>query len=972
MMKNLLKGLLILVAFSLQLNLQAAYLKFVRQTITQPDGQQIHCFASGDEFYNWLHDAEGYTIVRDPVDGYYYYAELKGTSLVSSQFLVGEVEPASVGLQPWTNIDAGQIIALREKFMEQEMKPRPVREGYPLAQQNGEFDEINNIVVYIRFSNQAEYQTDTMYYHNMYNNEAPGYNSMKNYFHEVSYGALDMPSWFYPVPEESKVISYQDEYPRNYYMPYDANSNPEGYQGNQRTQREHGLLKRAVEFIADQVPESINLDDNNDGYVDNVIFCVKGEPTAWSTLLWPHRWVLYGEDAYINGKQVWDFNFQIESELDSRGNGVLCHETYHTLGAPDLYHYDTHPITAVGRWDVMESNSNPPQSMGAYMKYRYGGWIEDIPEITDCGTYSLNPVASAENNCYKIASPNSSSEYFVLEYRHREGTFENSLPGSGLLVYRIDSKYDGEGNAQGPPDEVFIFRPDGEPNKNGDLSKAHLSLDVGRTEVNDTALVATYLQNGMPGGLSLRNIGIAGETISFEVIFETAPIAEFESSVQMVTPGCSVDFQDLSACNVDSWEWTFEGGTPASSTEQNPSGISFGEAGSYSVTLTATNAYGSNTVTYSDYIQVSESALPVVQFSAADTVVCSDSPVTLTDETLVCPVSWHWTITPETYAFSGNTTAESQNPEVIFLEPGEYSVTLEATNLNGMSSLTRTDYILAGGLTLPYSEDFENAGFSSSGWTTTHPEGGDASWSVQFTQGNDGNYAAGINLYESFNFLEKNQLISPLLNLGGLESAFLSFDHAYALVDDNLEYTDSLNVKISLDCGASWTTLLKLYENGDGRLATREPLSTPFTPGSSSDWCGVYPGSSCYNIDLTPWLDHPNAMIMFEAVRILGNNLYIDNVKIDAATEVGDNIAGHVDQMSIYPNPTSGSFTLGLDHSWANADIRVYNIHGQLVSRHNFPGDGPLLINIDGETEGLYLVRVTLGDRSQTGKVLMR
>ncbi|MEJ2595235.1 MAG: M6 family metalloprotease domain-containing protein [bacterium] len=502
-MKNFFRGILFFTVLILHLSLSAAYLKFVPQTVTQPDGTVFQCYASGDEFYNWLHDENGYTILQHPEDGYYYFAILSGNTLSPSNYRADLTNPAAAGLEPWINIDASEMIQIREQFMREEMKTRPEREGYPSTAVASEFDEINNIVVYIRFSNQPEYLTDTMYYHNMYNSDEPGYNSMKNYFRDVSYGELDMPSWFYPVPEGNHVISYQDENPRNYYMPYNAVTNPEGYQGNQRTQREHALLKRAVEYINDQVPESINLDDNNDGFVDNVIFVIKGEPTAWSTLLWPHRWVLYNEEAYINGKRVWDFNFQIESELDSRGNGVLCHETYHTLGAPDLYHYNSSPITAVGRWDVMESNANPPQSMGAYMKFRYGGWISEIPEITECGTYMLNPITSAENNVYKVASPNSSSEYFILEYRLREGTFESSLPGSGLLVYRIDTKLDGAGNAQGPPDEVFIFRPNGAPDKNGDLNIAHLSADVGRT-------VAPQLlpQISTPKGSSLKSLAI--------------------------------------------------------------------------------------------------------------------------------------------------------------------------------------------------------------------------------------------------------------------------------------------------------------------------------------------------------------------------------------------------------------------------------------------------------------------------------
>ena len=50
----------------------SAYLKNVPQSIIQPDGSVIECFSSGDEFYNWVHDADGYTIVRSPDDGFCY------------------------------------------------------------------------------------------------------------------------------------------------------------------------------------------------------------------------------------------------------------------------------------------------------------------------------------------------------------------------------------------------------------------------------------------------------------------------------------------------------------------------------------------------------------------------------------------------------------------------------------------------------------------------------------------------------------------------------------------------------------------------------------------------------------------------------------------------------------------------------------------------------------------------------------
>ena len=52
----------------------SAYLRDVPQKIKQPDGSILECFSSGDEFYNWVHDENGYTIVRSQVDGYCYYA----------------------------------------------------------------------------------------------------------------------------------------------------------------------------------------------------------------------------------------------------------------------------------------------------------------------------------------------------------------------------------------------------------------------------------------------------------------------------------------------------------------------------------------------------------------------------------------------------------------------------------------------------------------------------------------------------------------------------------------------------------------------------------------------------------------------------------------------------------------------------------------------------------------------------------
>ncbi len=80
-------------------------------------------------------------------------------------------------------------------------------------------------------------------------------------------------------------------------------------------------------------------------------------------------------------------------------------------------------------------------------------------------------------------------------------------------------------------------------------------------------------------------------------------IADFVGNPTFIFEGGNVQFTDLSTNTPIAWEWTFNGGTPDASTEQNPL-IKYNAFGVYSVTLKATNAFGNNTLTKTDYISV--------------------------------------------------------------------------------------------------------------------------------------------------------------------------------------------------------------------------------------------------------------------------------------------------------------------------------------------------------------------------------
>jgi len=486
----------------------AALLHNVPITLTQPNESVINCLASGHEYCNWAQDEEGYVIIQHPATGYWMYAELMNGEVVPSGYVAGTVDPESVGLVP--NIMPPAHMP-EHSSAAPSSAANPIRVGF--APQTG---TLNNIMIFIRFADQGPFPDLFQTYLNLCNDTTPGANSIQNYFWETSYNSLNVTTGFYPVQVPLTVISYQDSQPRAYYAPYNSVSNPIGYTTDRQT-REHTLLANAANAISSQVPPSLNVDGDGDGMVDNVCFVIQGQVTPWSTLLWPHYWQLSSQQAYINGSRVWGYTFQLSSWITT---SVFCHEMTHSLGAPDLYRYVNQNVDPADSWDLMCYNTSPPEYTCAYMKNKYlNRWLPTIPEITSSGTYTLNPLTSPTGNCYKIASPNSTTEYFVVEYRQQTGTFESSLPGSGLLVYRVNPTV--WGNGYGPPDEVYLYRPGVVAWPNNPLYLAYFSSDVNRTAINDTTDPASLLSNGSPGGLNISNVTSAGSTISFDVTLPT-------------------------------------------------------------------------------------------------------------------------------------------------------------------------------------------------------------------------------------------------------------------------------------------------------------------------------------------------------------------------------------------------------------------------------------------------------------------
>lgn len=291
-------------------------------------------------------------------------------------------------------------------------------------------------------------------------------------------------------------------------------------------------------------------------------------------------------------------------------------------------------------------------------------------------------------------------------------------------------------------------------------------------------------------------------------LFHDLPEADFASTATRVLTGCPVGFTDMSYGVPISWEWTFQGAAVTTSTESNPDGIVYNVPGTYLVKLVITNEAGEDSVTYTDFITVSDDALPQVSFTADDTVVCAGSAVRFADRSGFCPTAWSWDISPSSVTYLEGTTSVSREPVVRFDAPGWYTVTLNVTNANGTAQLTKLEHIRAGVDTQPFATEFSEGALPQC-WENIDHQGNGQVWKFD----NPGTRDIGTpSAWNGFAILDSDHygggntqnadLVTPLLNFSQATSVGISFQHHYEHYDGS-----SATFSCSADGGATWTDL---------------------------------------------------------------------------------------------------------------------------------------------------------------------
>jgi PKD repeat protein len=232
---------------------------------------------------------------------------------------------------------------------------------------------------------------------------------------------------------------------------------------------------------------------------------------------------------------------------------------------------------------LVELSSEPPSSYNAY----YAGWNR-ANTASPSGICVHHPAGSAK----KISTYTSS--LFSTTYNGGAGgahwgvTWSATANGHGVT----------EGGSSGSPIFDNNGRIVGQLSGGSSFCTATGSSDLYGKFYTDwdqcgssaNAQLAPWLDPGGTGAVILDG--------TYQPCTPLPPTCAISASQTTLTAGGSVNFFDNSSGVPDTWTWNFGGGgTPATSTAQNPTGIVFNTPGTYTITLNASNAQGSCTTT---------------------------------------------------------------------------------------------------------------------------------------------------------------------------------------------------------------------------------------------------------------------------------------------------------------------------------------------------------------------------------------
>ncbi|MEP6809073.1 MAG: M6 family metalloprotease domain-containing protein [Chthoniobacterales bacterium] len=517
---------------------------------TQPDGTRIMLRLRGDEFYHWHEDMNGFTALREG-DAFVYGKLNSLGELEPTSFIVGKTDPAAQGLtvrqvppknQRLRNTNDGQQI-YRPWERGGAARPQTSAPGNPDISATG---TVKNLVVLCLFSDhtvaangRVQSDFDTLFNRVGGDPTLAPTGSVKDAYKTMSYGIVDL---------QSTVVAWVT---LPHTMAYYAGSN----NGLQATEPNARTMVRDALALVDPLVNFGQFDQDNDGYVDAIDFIHSGygaeQGGAPANSIWSQKWNLPTDwvsvDNNANGVKVKVNPFHTEPALwGSSGTGILhigviCHETGHYFGLPDLYDTDN-SSDGIGSWCMManswgfDGTQLHPPDYSAWCKMILG-WV--TPTIlTNPGTYS---VAQAETNkaIYRINRGFTANEFLLIENRQPAG-LETDMPQGGIAIWQVDEALTGNTNegypgqagwpSNGNHYKVALLQADGRydlekiahasANQRGDATDVYRSGGVDAIGMNTVPNTDRYkLGTAGPTANRITNISTSGSTMTFDFSF---------------------------------------------------------------------------------------------------------------------------------------------------------------------------------------------------------------------------------------------------------------------------------------------------------------------------------------------------------------------------------------------------------------------------------------------------------------------
>lgn len=266
--------------------------------------------------------------------------------------------------------------------------------------------------------------------------------------------------------------------------------------------------------------------------------------------------------------------------------------------------------------------------------------------------------------------------------------------------------------------------------------------------------------------------------------------------------------------------------------------------------------------------------------------------------------------------------------------------------------------VVTGAITL--AEGFQGATYPPAGWRTSF--GTDKVWTWDKITGVGAGGSSSCVRFDtytdSYRVGRKYQMRTAMYDFSAASNPVLTYDYAYAI--DNQAPTqkkpDTLVVYYSDNCGSTWTQLLL---KGGSALSTSAALSGHFQPSSTAQW-------KKETITLTALAGKPRVMFAFEMHHAWGNLIYLDNITLTGVTGISDPDA--MNEVVVYPNPTTGEFTVaGLSAEQNN--LSIYDVFGKLVMQATVNGaEETLHPNL---SNGIYFLQMKTQEGMRTEKLVV-